>query len=514
MGFEYFWILLVISSILCSVGFYKYVYFLSIGYGFAVAGIGLTLVTMSVMEIFHASVPHYILFLLLIVYGLRLSGFLIAREAKNSAYRKTLKEATGNEAKMPVFVKVVIWVSVSVLYVAQTSPVFFRLYNGGKASIAAWVGIGICTAALIIESAADKQKSMQKLIRPDMVAMGGLYRIVRCPNYFGEILFWTGVFVSSIDILSGWGQWLMAGIAYVCIVYIMFNGAQRLEKRQMKIYADNAEYKVYTDRTPIIIPLLPLYHLNKKPEHGQKESKRKHKKLNIFLLVIVSILCITVGGTLVYMSNYYHASEEAVECLAAADMIKHGYYVFGEENAEKGLIFYPGGKVEYTAYAPLMESLAQKGFMCILVDMPGNLAILNKNAADGLEELYPNIKSWYIGGHSLGGAMAAAYVADHAQDYKGLILLAAYSTADISKNNLEVLTIYGTEDGVLNRDSLKKYATNLPKDAKTVVLTGGCHSYFGDYGEQTGDGIPKITRSEQVNQTVDAILNFTEVDYE
>ncbi len=511
MGFEYFGILLAVSAILCSVGFYKYVYFLSIGYGFAVAGVGFTLATMSMLGYFHTSFPHYFLLLLLIVYGLRLSGFLIAREVKNSAYRETLKEACGNEAKMPIFVKVVIWVSVSILYVAQTSPVFFRIYNGGKSSITAWVGIGICTAALIIESAADKQKSMQKLIHPDMVAMGGLYKIVRCPNYFGEILFWTGVFISGIDILSGWGQWLTAGIAYACIVYIMFNGAQRLEKRQMKKYADNAQYKAYTDKTPIIIPLLPLYHLNKKPGRGQKESKIKHKKLNIFLLVIASILCITVGCTLVYVSNYYHASEEAVECLAAADKINHGYYVFGEDNADKGLIFYPGGKVEYTSYAPLMKSLAQHGFKCILIDMPANLAVLNKNAADGLQELYPNIKNWYIGGHSLGGAMAAAYVTDHTQDYKGLILLAAYSTADISRSNLEVLTMYGTEDGVLNRDKLRKYATNLPKNAKTVVLSGGCHSYFGDYGQQSNDGIPKITRSEQVQQTVDTIISFTEV---
>lgn len=246
---------------------------------------------------------------------------------------------------------------------------------------------------------------------------------------------------------------------------------------------------------------------------GQKESKKKHKKRNILLLVISAILCITAGGFLVYVSKYYHASQEAVECLAAADKIDHGYYVFGDKNAEKGFIFYPGGKVEYSAYAPLMESLAQHGFKCILVNMPANLAVLSQNAADGLEKLYPNIKNWYIGGHSLGGAMAAAYAADHPQDYKGLILLAAYSTADISQSNLEVLTMYGTEDGVLNHDNLKKYASNLPKDAKTVVLKGGCHSYFGDYGNQNGDGIPKITRSEQIQQTVEAILNFTEAGF-
>jgi len=164
---------------------------------------------------------------------------------------------------MPIFVKVVMWLAVAVLYVAQTSPVYFRMYNGGETSALVWVGIVICVLAIILESAADQQKSAQKAVRPDMVATQGLYKIVRCPNYFGEILFWTGLTVSSLDALHGWYQWVTVLVAYVCIVYIMFNGAQRLERRQMARYGNNAEYKAYADKTPIIIPLLPIYHLNK-----------------------------------------------------------------------------------------------------------------------------------------------------------------------------------------------------------------------------------------------------------
>ena len=245
MGWNYLFIFFIISLVLCLVGFYKYVYFLSIGYGFSVAGIGVALAVMSFMGKFNAAIPHYILFALFVVYGIRLSGFLLVRELKNVAYRKTLKEATGDEKGMPMFVKISIWICVSVLYVAQTAPVFFRMYNGGEVSAFTW------------------EKSAQKKVRPDMVAMKGLYKIVRCPNYFGEILFWTGVFVSSLDILSGIGQWLTAIISYICIVYIMFNGAQRLEKRQMKRYGNNKEYAEYADKTPIIIPFLPIYHLNK-----------------------------------------------------------------------------------------------------------------------------------------------------------------------------------------------------------------------------------------------------------
>ena len=97
-----------------------------------------------------------------------------------------------------------------------------------------------------------------------MVATKGLYKIVRCPNYLGEIIFWTGVFVAGITTYQGFGQWLMAIIAYVCIVYIMFNGAQRLEKRQMARYGNDAAYNDYANKTPIILPFIPIYHLNKK----------------------------------------------------------------------------------------------------------------------------------------------------------------------------------------------------------------------------------------------------------
>lgn len=263
MGWNYLGIFFVLSLLVCLCGFKKYVYFMSIGYGFSVAVIGAAMAVMSLMGIFPAKLPHYILFALLVVYGFRLSGFLLIRELKNAAYRKTLKEATGDESRLPFFVKVAMWLCMGVLYVAQTSPVAFRLFNGAEVSVCLWIGIVICICAIALESAADQQKSAQKAKRPDMVAKEGLYKMCRCPNYFGEILFWTGLTVSSLDVLQGPGQWITVIIAYILIVFIMFNGAQRLEKRQMARYGNNAEYKEYADKTPIIIPFLPIYHLNK-----------------------------------------------------------------------------------------------------------------------------------------------------------------------------------------------------------------------------------------------------------
>ncbi|MBQ2755752.1 MAG: DUF1295 domain-containing protein [Oscillospiraceae bacterium] len=262
-------ILLAVCAVMCAVGFYKFVYFLSIGYGFAIAGGGIAVFVMYLLN--PTETPLWIVviqMLLFIAYGVRLSGFLLVRELKNVSFKKTdvAKDtlAKNNEKKMPIFVLATIWVFVSVLYVAQVSPMLFRYDNASTDSIVPVIGFAVSVFGLVLESIADNQKSAQKKVRPDMVATKGLYKMVRCPNYLGEIIFWTGVFISGITAYATVGQWIVAVIAYICIVYIMFNGAQRLEKRQMARYGENEEYNNYANKTPIIIPLLPIYHLNKK----------------------------------------------------------------------------------------------------------------------------------------------------------------------------------------------------------------------------------------------------------
>lgn len=262
-------ILFLVCAVLCAVGFYKFVYFLSIGYGFAIAGGGLAI---FILYLIHpTATPVFLVALqlvLFLIYGARLSGFLLVREFKNASFKKTdvAKDtlAKNKEKKMPFFVLFIIWISVAVLYVAQVSPMLFRIVNNSTDTLLPLIGIVISVLGIVLESAADTQKSAQKKQRPDMVATQGLYRIVRCPNYLGEIIFWTGVFISGISTYATIGQWITAIAAYICIVFIMFNGAQRLEKRQMGRYGDNKEYNDYANKTPIILPLVPIYHLNKK----------------------------------------------------------------------------------------------------------------------------------------------------------------------------------------------------------------------------------------------------------
>ena len=262
-------IILIVCAVLCAVGFYKFVYFLSIGYGFAVAGGGIAILIMSIVN--PTATPIWLVAiqaLLFLAYGIRLSGFLLVRELKNASFKKTdvAKDtlAKNNEKKMPIFVLATIWVFVSILYTAQVSPMLFRYNNASNDIIVPVIGIVVSILGLVLESVADNQKSAQKKENPNMVATKGLYKIVRCPNYLGEIIFWTGVFVSGVTTYATVGQWITAVLAYICIVYIMFNGAQRLERRQMARYGDDKEYNDYANKTPIIIPLLPIYHLNKK----------------------------------------------------------------------------------------------------------------------------------------------------------------------------------------------------------------------------------------------------------
>lgn len=216
----------------------------------------------------------------------------------------------------------------------------------------------------------------------------------------------------------------------------------------------------------------------------------------------VGIACI------VYINDFYPANEMAQEALVSDEKVEitqleNGDYVFMPENPSAGLIFYPGGKVEHTAYAPLMRLYAEHGILCVLVKMPANLAVLDMNAAEGIPEQYPDIEKWYIGGHSLGGSMAASYVAKNMQEFEGILLLASYSTANIRQSDLEVLSVYGSEDGVLNMEKYEQYEENLPEDMQEKIIDGGCHAYFGSYGEQEGDGTAAISSLEQMKMTVE-----------
>ena len=229
-------------------------------------------------------------------------------------------------------------------------------------------------------------------------------------------------------------------------------------------------------------------------------------------VLLVLVLALGVGG-FVYINDYYHAGEEAMAVMGSAETDevivsqKDGMAVFlPRGGSDTGIIFYPGGKVEYSAYAPLLYRCAEMGITCVLVEMPGNLAVLDINAADGIQERYTHVNEWYLAGHSLGGAMASSYLASHAEAYEGIILLGAYATEPL--NGEKVLSIYGSEDRVLNMEKYEEGRANLPADYTELIIDGGCHAYFGAYGAQEGDGVPTITAEAQWDITAQAIARF------
>ena len=248
---------------------------------------------------------------------------------------------------------------------------------------------------------------------------------------------------------------------------------------------------------------------NIKAFFSDKKKRRSFIIISSVALVLIATLILGVA----YVNDYYRIDGEALLEYTAElhdginiEMDKDDIIAVIPNEVKAGFIFYPGGKVEFNSYLPLMLECAERGILCVLIKMPCNLAVLNANAADGITEDYPEVTEWYIGGHSLGGSMAASYLSKHSDEISGLILLGSYSTADVTDSR--VLSIYGSEDGVMNREKYEKYSSNLPSNFTEIIIDGGNHAYFGIYGKQDGDGSAKITQKEQIKLTAEYIANF------
>ena len=238
--------------------------------------------------------------------------------------------------------------------------------------------------------------------------------------------------------------------------------------------------------------------------------QRMKKRIRIIILGILLLLSLLCFAFLLYTGIYYHADASALAALESDETVQvtqTGYgWLFDGPSEKEAFIFYPGAKVEETAYAPLLHRIAEQGMDACLVSMPFRLAVFGVNKAGQVIRQH-DYDSWYIGGHSLGGAMAANYAAGNPEKLAGVVLLGAYSTKDL-KEDLSVISIYGSEDGVLNRTRMQEYERCLPENCGHYVIAGGNHAQFGSYGKQNGDGEASISAKEQQDRTAELILGM------
>ena len=242
------------------------------------------------------------------------------------------------------------------------------------------------------------------------------------------------------------------------------------------------------------------------------------KKITKILIGMAGVLILLCLVFVVWGNTPAAAMDVAVEALTSDKTITvdiGDWLIFrpDDQPVTTGYIFYPGGRVDYRAYAPYARSLALEGYLVVIPKMPLNLAVFGVNTAEKVIQAYPEIENWVIGGHSLGGSMAASYLYSHPTEIDGLILLASYpaESNDLSNYDGEVLSISGSLDGLATPDKITASVTLLPPQTKWLVIEGGNHAYFGWYGDQKGDNQAVITREEQQSQIIQSSLQLLDV---
>jgi len=239
----------------------------------------------------------------------------------------------------------------------------------------------------------------------------------------------------------------------------------------------------------------------------------------IVAAVSTVVLFVFVIGFVLWASDAAPASEVALQAINSDSQVfvspENGWVIFfPAENPrpETGFIFYPGGKVDYRAYAPILKMIAAKGYFVAVVPVPLNLAFFDVNAAARVEAAYPEIKNWFVGGHSLGGVAASSYAASH-EEIRGVVFWASYPADDSLKTgNIPAVSIYGTNDGLATRETLDESKALLLPDTKFIAIEGGNHAQFGSYGPQDGDNEASISPEDQWTQAAAATVEFfTEV---
>lgn len=242
---------------------------------------------------------------------------------------------------------------------------------------------------------------------------------------------------------------------------------------------------------------------------------KRLKRWQIVLIILAAL--ILLGGIvfIIWGSNPLPADPQALSALEDDSLIAidvEPWLVFRPQSIEPtaGFIFYPGGRVQPEAYAPSARAIAESGYLVVIPSMPLNLAVFAPEVASQIIAAYPEVDCWVIGGHSLGGAMAARYAYRHPQTVQGLVLWAAYpaESDDLSPSDLAVVSIHASQDGVADVDTILASQSLLPTSTSWVLIEGGNHAGFGWYGPQPGDNPRTISLEAQQEQIIMATLDL------
>lgn len=235
------------------------------------------------------------------------------------------------------------------------------------------------------------------------------------------------------------------------------------------------------------------------------------RRVRLAVVVAAAVVLALVGGFYAWTRvARYAAFPEAVAVAEAAERLR-GWTVFAPDGEPAtGFVFYPGGLVDPLAYAPLLQRLADGGVLAVLVPMPLDLAVFGIGRAADVIAAFPEVDTWAIGGHSLGGAMAAEFVKGGSTGVDGIVFLASYPAAstDLSALPIRAVSTYGSENGQTPPEGFEDAMVRLPPGSDLVEIEGGNHAGFGHYGPQAGDGVATIDREEQQRQAAETVLGF------
>ena len=240
------------------------------------------------------------------------------------------------------------------------------------------------------------------------------------------------------------------------------------------------------------------------------------KVFKILLIGLGGLVLLGIIGFVAWGLTPLGPAEEALIAMESDGVVSvqdnGGFVVFTPVGAtpQTGFIFYPGGHVDYRSYAPIAREIASRGYMVAIVAMPLSLAVFGVNKADEVISAYPDMRYWVIGGHSLGGSMAANYAAGNPENIQGIAFWASYpaSSDDLSDTDMKGLSTYGSNDEVLSKENVESTLSQLPPGTITEVIEGGNHAQFGNYGPQPGDGTATISAADQQLQAVDLTVRI------